>query len=359
MSSQTTIAVAMSGGVDSSVTAALLKRQGHEVRGVFMAFGQPDLDHQVGRVQRIADHLDIPLEVVDVREAFARHVLAYFRAGYRGGKTPNPCVVCNRTIKCGVLLGRISEGTPGSRLATGHYARIRRGESGLFQLWKGRDRLKDQSYFLCRLGQEQLARLLFPLGDWTKEEVRELADDFGIKELHSPESQDICFLQGTTVADFLESGGCTPAAGKIIDRDGKVIGTHDGIHRFTIGQRRGLGIPDSTPYYVVGIDPGRNQLIVGKEEGLFQRRLLTADVHWIAGALPQLPRTLEVKIRYRHQAVPAEVAAIEERKVAVIFAEPQRAITPGQFVVFYKGEQVLGGGEILTVEEEKKCATVP
>ncbi|MDA8165591.1 MAG: tRNA 2-thiouridine(34) synthase MnmA [Desulfobacteraceae bacterium] len=337
------ITVAMSGGVDSSVAAALLKRQGHAVRGVFMAFGQPGLDQQIAQVRRLASRLAVPLEIVDLREPFAREVLAAFRAGYRAGITPNPCVVCNRTIKCGALLQRIEEG---ARLATGHYARIRRGEGGLFELHQGRDRRKDQSYFLCRLGQEQLSRLLFPLGDLLKDEVRRLAGELGLSELHSPESQDICFLQGTAVAGFLEGGDFSAAPGEIVDREGRVLGAHGGIHRYTIGQRRGLGLPDATPYYVLELDAGRNRVIVGKEEELFRRRLLVKEVHWLAGGPPPLPRTFAVKIRYRHQLAPAEVA-LAEGGLAVTFAEPQRAITPGQFAVFYEGGQVAGSGQIV------------
>jgi tRNA-specific 2-thiouridylase len=232
-------------------------------------------------------------------------------------------------------------------LATGHYARIRRDESGRFQLWQGKDRRKDQSYFLCRLGQEQLARLLFPLGELTKEdEVRRLAGDFGFSDLHSPESQDICFLQGTTLADFLEKDSTKPARGDLVDQAGNIIGGHEGIHRFTIGQRRGLGLPDATPYYVVGLDAGRNRVIIGKNEDLFHRRLVVTDVHWLDGTEPRLPRTLAVKIRYRHQPARAEVAPGENGNVVVTFAEPQRALTPGQFAVFYAGEQVVGGGVI-------------
>lgn len=342
------IAVAMSGGVDSSVTAALLKQQGYAVRGVFMAFGQPGLEQQIARVQRIASLLDIPFAIIDLKEAFAQHVLAYFHTSYRAGKTPNPCVVCNRTIKCGALLERISIADPGVRLATGHYACIRQAENGIFQLNRGKDRRKDQSYFLCRLGQEQLARLLFPLGELTKEEVRQLAGELGLAGLHSPESQDICFLQGTTVADFLEGHASQATPGEIVSREGQNLGRHAGIHRFTIGQRRGLGLPDATPYYVVGLDACRNRVLVGKEEDLYSRRLLAREVHWLAGGPPELPRTFAVKIRYRHQPVPAEVAPAGGGRVTVTFIEPQRAITPGQFAVFYDDGQVVGSGEIAT-----------
>jgi tRNA-uridine 2-sulfurtransferase len=344
------MAVAMSGGVDSSTTAALLQQQGCKVRGVFMALGQPDLEQQIARVRRIAGLLEIPLEVVDLQEPFQQQVLAYFRSSYRAGRTPNPCAICNRTIKFGILLDRICESSPpGSKMATGHYARILRDDAGLFQLHRGRDPRKDQSYFLCRLQQEQLARISFPLGELRKEDqVRSLAADFGLGQLHGPESQDICFLKGTTVGEFMQADGAAePTAGPIVTQAGDAIGTHAGIHRYTVGQRRGLGLPDATPYYVVRLDAEGNRVIVGKEEDLLARSLYVQNVHWLAGRPPGLPRHLEVKIRYRHQAARAEILSAPAGRLMVAFTEPQRAFTPGQFAVFYEGEQVLGSGEII------------
>jgi tRNA-uridine 2-sulfurtransferase len=342
--------VAMSGGVDSSTTAALLKQQGCNVRGVFMALGQPDLEQQIARVRRIAGLLEIPLEVVDLQEPFQQQVLAYFRSSYRAGRTPNPCAICNRTIKFGILLDRICEnGPPGSKMATGHYARIRRDDAGLFQLHRGKDPRKDQSYFLCRLQQEQLTRITFPLGELRKEDqVRGLAADFGLGQLHGPESQDICFLKGTTVGEFMQTeGAAEPPAGPIVTLAGDTIGTHDGIHRYTVGQRRGLGLPDATPYYVLRLDAERNMVIVGKKEDLLARSLLVQNVHWLAGCPPGLPRHMEVKIRYRHQAARAEIRSAAADRLTVTFIESQRAFTPGQFAVFYDGAQVLGSGEIV------------
>jgi tRNA-uridine 2-sulfurtransferase len=345
------VTVAMSGGVDSSTTAALLKQRGCTVRGVFMALGQPDLEQQIARVRRLAGLLEIPLEVVDLKEPFQQQVLAYFRSSYRAGRTPNPCAVCNRTIKFGILLDRICQNhPPGSVMATGHYARILPGAAGLFQLHRGRDPKKDQSYFLCRLRQQQLARISFPLGELRKEDqVRGLAADFGLTRLHGPESQDICFLKGTTVGEFMQADGAAePAAGPIVTMAGDIIGTHDGIHRYTVGQRRGLGIPHATPYYVVRLDAVANQVVVGKEEDLLARRLLVRDVHWLGGSPPGPECRLEVKIRYRHRAASAEIqAATAEGHWTVVFAEPQRALTPGQFAVFYEGDRLLGSGEIV------------
>jgi tRNA-uridine 2-sulfurtransferase len=343
--------VAMSGGVDSSTTAALLKQQGCKVRGVFMALGQPDLEQQIARVNRIAGLLEIPLEVVDLREPFQQQVLTYFRASYRAGRTPNPCAICNPTIKFGILLDRICESNPpGSKMATGHYARILRDDGGLFQLHRGRDPKKDQSYFLCRLQQEQLARVSFPLGELRKEEqVRGLAADFGLARLHGPESQDICFLKGTTVGEFMQADGAAePVSGPIVTLTGETIGAHGGIHCYTVGQRRGLGIPDATPYYVVRLDVDSNRVVVGKEEDLMARRLLVRNVHWLGGSAPGPELRLQVKIRYRHRAAAAEILpAAAEGCLTVVFAEPQRALAPGQFAVFYDGDRVLGSGEIV------------
>jgi len=339
------IAVAMSGGVDSSVAAALLQKQGHAVRGVFMAFGQPDLAVQVERVRRVAAALAVELAVVDVAATFRREVLDYFRAAYLAGRTPNPCVVCNPTVKFGRLLAEV-RGMGCVAMATGHYARLERAGDQV-RLLKGADPKKDQSYFLHRLGQEQLASLLFPLGGFSKDHVRELAAGFGIAGVHGSESQDVCFLQGTTVVDFLEAQGQIPAAGEIVRADGTVLGRHLGIHRYTIGQRRGLGLPDATPYYVVGLDAANNRVLVGKDAELWRDFLRLREVNWLAGEPPPLPARLTVKIRYRHAGAPATIEATGGGALAVRFEVPQRAITPGQFAVFYAGDEVVGGGEIV------------
>lgn len=339
------MAVAMSGGVDSSVTAALLKQQGHMVRGVFMAFGQPGLDAQIERVGKVADALAVELTVVDVAEVFRSTVLDYFRASYLAGRTPNPCIVCNPNVKFGRLLAAARE-MGCAAMATGHYARLDRLGDRV-RLLKGLDPNKDQSYFLHRLGQDQLAALLFPLGGFTKTQVRELAAGFGIAGVHGSESQDVCFLQGTTVAAFLEAAGTMPGGGEIVDGGGRVLGRHQGIHRYTIGQRRGLGLPDATPYYVVAIDGDRNRLVVGKNEELWREMLSLRSVKWVAGGPPSLPARLIVKIRYRHEGAPALVAPGQGERVAVRFDAPQRAVTPGQFAVFYDGDEVVGGGEII------------
>ena len=338
----------MSGGVDSSVTAALLKEQGHQVQGVFMAFGQPQLDAQIERVQRIAARLALSLTVVDLREAFEQRVLAYFCRAYCRGLTPNPCVVCNRTIKCGELLARLRARDSEISLATGHYARCVPDGAGPFELRRGRDAAKDQSYFLSQLGQEQLTHLLFPLGDYTKKEVQQLAAVYGLQDLHSPESQDICFLQESTVAAFLASHEPgLPGAGPIVSLAGRELGRHPGIHHFTVGQRRGLGLPDATPFYVVALESDGNRVVVGKRDDLLGRWLMVREPHWVAGLPPRLPQEFEVRIRHRHRAAPADVDWEQEGRLVITFREPQRAITPGQFAVLYHGDRVVGGGEIM------------
>lgn len=341
----------MSGGVDSSVAAALLKEGGVEVVGVFMKLAQPDLDEQVERVQEVAAFLEIPLQLIDLREDFSREVLDYFAEAYFAGRTPNPCMVCNRRIKCGALLDRVRRDLGAEFMATGHYARIvRDGGSGKSRLFKGRDHRKDQSYFLSRLGQNQLRFLLFPLGELEKKEVIRRAEKFGLSGRHGRESQDVCFLKARSVADFLRGYRAGPEpAGPIVTMDGREIGRHQGIQAFTVGQRRGLGIPDRTPYYVVRLDPRTNTVMVGKEEDLLHSVLETGSIHWIAGEPPDLPADYEVKIRYRHAAAKARVEWGLDGGVRMVFAHPQRAATPGQFAVIYDGEQVLGGGEIFEI----------
>ena len=339
------IVVAMSGGVDSSVTAALLKEAGASVTGVFMRLLHQDIRHHEEEARAVADHLGIPLVVVDLHAAFRQEVLDYFVAAYAAGKTPNPCVVCNRRIKAGELLRQVVP-RYGELLATGHYARIERDEEGRWQLLRGRDQRKDQSYFLCRLGQDALRQLLFPLGDRAKEEVYQLADQRGIAGRHGQESQDVCFLEGQRVADFVARyGGAAPGNGPLLASDGRVLGTHTGLHCYTIGQRRGLGLPDATPYYVVALDAARNAVIVGKESELYRSSLMVEDVHWQAGAPPVLPGRYLVQIRYRHPATPAQIEVVG-RSLRMVFDAPQRAITPGQFAVVYDGERVVGCGEI-------------
>jgi tRNA-specific 2-thiouridylase len=339
-------AVAMSGGVDSSVTAALLKKQGYQVQGVFMALAQPDLEAQVARVRAMADRLAVELTVIDLQREFAELVLNYFRAGYFRGLTPNPCVICNHHIKFGLFMDRALAGGA-EFLATGHYVRRQLGDDGLAHLLKGLDPTKDQSYFLCLLTQAQLARARFPLGEYRKDEVYAMAAELGLEFSRGEESQDVCFLKEQAVGDFLgESGAASDYSGPVVTVAGRVVGQHQGIHRFTIGQRRGLGLPDATPWYVVGLEAATNRVVVGKQEDLFCARLRVDELNWLAGAAPVLPVALEVRIRYRHQPVAARLVPGLDGGVEVVFATPQRAVSPGQFAAFYRGEELLGGGPI-------------
>jgi tRNA-specific 2-thiouridylase len=273
--------------------------------------------------------------------------MEYFSASYFAGKTPNPCMICNRTIKCGRLLDEVRTTLGAELLATGHYARIVHDEGGGHRLRQGIDPKKDQSYFLGLLAQEQLAHLCFPLGGFRKEEVYEIAAEFGLSFRQTPESQDICFLKEQSVGDFLAAhapGRERP--GPMLNLLGEVLGHHAGIHLYTVGQRRGLGLPDATPWYVVNLAAKQDAVVVGKEKDLWQTELLLSAVHWQSGHAPALPRTCLVKIRSRHPAAQAEIVSQEGGGVLVRFAQPQRAVTPGQFAVFYEGEMVLGCGEI-------------
>lgn len=343
---QKKVAVAMSGGVDSSVTAALLKKQGYQIQGVFMTLAQPDIDAQVARVRAMAEQLNVELTVIDLHRQFAERVLDYFRDSYLRGLTPNPCVVCNRHIKFGLFMDTALAGGA-EFLATGHYVRLQQGDDGLYHLLKGNDPSKDQSYFLCQLRQNQLARVRFPLGEYRKDEVYEIAAELGLEFSRSEESQDVCFLKDQAVGDFLaESGAVLGGSGPVVTVDGREVGRHRGIHYFTVGQRRGLGIPDATPWYVVGLEATGNRVVVGKQQDLFSSRLHVVEVNWLAGHSPELPGEFEVRIRYRHQPVAAQIVSNPQGGCDVLFAEPQRAISPGQFAAFYRGEELLGGGPI-------------
>jgi tRNA-specific 2-thiouridylase len=344
---QISIGVAMSGGVDSSVTATLLKNMGHDVHGFFMALVQPDLEQQIDRVKKVAAHLGIPLAVIDLTSEFQEIVLNYFTRSYLMGRTPNPCIICNPRIKFGRLLEKIlASGC--ERMATGHYARVVQDRDGTFHLCKGLDPKKDQSYFLHRLDQAQLARLLMPLGELTKENVYRMAAELGISGVHGDESQDVCFLKGQDLNTFMTRySGKDKGGGAVVNLEGKEVGRHQGIQSYTVGQRKGLGIPDATPYYVVALDPERNIVVVGKKEDLWQQELSVGEVNWIAGREPELPRTFLTRIRYRHAGAPARVMFPENGVYRVRFPEAQLAVTPGQFAVFYEADEVMGGGKIV------------
>ena len=353
------ILVAMSGGVDSSVTAALLREQGHEVIGISMQvwdyakFTAPEGEEfgsccsldDIHDARRIAEQLGIPFYVVNFEEEFQERVIDDFVDAYFRGRTPNPCVRCNQLIKFDLLLKKARE-LGADYLATGHYARVVPGDDGIFRLCKGLDPRKDQSYFLFTLTQEQLAMTLFPLGGLTKTEVRELATRYGLRVAQKKESQEICFIPDDNYVRFLEEErGTGRLAGNIVGTDGMVLGRHNGTYRYTVGQRRGLGIAHTEPLYVVRLDAGRHEVVVGTERELYSAGLLANDVNWIVPA-PGVPLEASCKIRYRHQPVPCRIEPLPEGRVRVRFETPEKAVTPGQAVVFYDGDCVLGGGWI-------------
>ena len=361
MNSKPRVAVAMSGGVDSSTTAALLLRAGAEVEGVFMRLAQPGVDEHQRRVAGVAAHLGVPLTVLDLAEPFRQEVLQPFIRAYFAGLTPNPCVFCNRLIKFGLLLETMLR-RRADFLATGHYVRLTpaaaapAGPGGL-ALRRGNDPRKDQSYFLCRLKAEVLPRILFPLGEKRKTEVYEIAADLGLSGRHGPESQDVCFLGEQSVADFLaehlpDKLGSDPflfaprGSGPIVTVDGREVGRHRGVHRYTVGQRRGLGIPDVTPYYVVALEVAANRVVVGKPADLLRRQVRLADLNWLVGP-PPLPGRFAVQLRHRHQPAPALVEPAADGSVLLTFDQSQRAPAPGQYAALYRDDQLLAGGEIL------------
>ena len=341
------VVVAMSGGIDSSVAAALLKRQGFNVMGVFMRLVSSDsFRKSQEQAKKIAEILKIPFLVLDLRKEFKKRVIDYFIKELKLDKTPNPCVVCNKEIKFGLLLKEAKKRGV-DFIATGHYAYSRQGK-----LFLAKDKEKDQSYFLGQLNQQQLRHISFPLGDYTKSEVKKMAKDFGIAKLARPESTDICFIK-TTIQGFLKKH-LKSQKGKIIDTDNKIIGKHNGLWFYTIGQRKGIEISGKKPYYVLDKDIKKNLLIVTKkEEDLFKKELISEKINWISGKKPKLPMKVKAKIRYRHKSASAIVTPTHRcvgvkkiENLKVVFDKPQRAITPGQLVVFYQGQELLGSGII-------------
>jgi tRNA-specific 2-thiouridylase len=352
MSEVKRVLVAMSGGVDSSVAAALLHEAGHDIVGVTLHLWDADGEDQVGRccapedrddARRTCEHLGIPHYVLDERESFRTHVVDPFMAEYRAGRTPIPCVSCNRTVKL-THLAEVARRFDASHIATGHYARLARASDGQLRLLRGRDEDKDQSYFLFGLPQSTLERLVFPLGDLTKTEVREAGRRLGVPNADKPESQELCFVPDGRVGDFIERQGQSVAPGPIVDSAGAVLGAHDGISNFTRGQRRGLGLGGGGVRYVLRIVPDSAEVVVGDESELYDAALTATDAHWIGGP-PEDAFEGEVRIRYRHRGARADIIP-SGNGFEVRFAEPQRAITPGQAAVVYRGDEVVGGGFI-------------
>jgi tRNA-specific 2-thiouridylase len=345
------VAVALSGGVDSAVAALLLKERGHRVVALHMSLSPHDPGRPDETVPTLAERLGVPLHSVDFRRAFRELVIQPFLELYRRGMTPNPCGLCNPRIKFS-LLRRYALDLGVRWLATGHYAQVApSGSDGRLRLLRGRDRSKDQSYFLFGLTQKQLSQALFPLGALLKGDVRNIAAAAGLPVGSRPASQEICFIPDNDYRRFFEEQTGTalfPSRGPVVDGEGRQVGEHDGIHRFTVGQRRGLGIPSSAPYYVVGLEPETNTVRVGRRKDLKRREFLVTDVNWIGIPAPGVPLEALVQVRSRHQEAPA-VLAPDSGQILVRFREPQTAITPGQAAVFYRGDEVLGGGMIQQV----------
>ncbi len=369
------IAVAMSGGVDSSAAAALLKEQGHELVGFTMQLwnqrrninvdenGDPlpsrccSLD-DVYDARRVCESLGIPFYVLNLEKEFEDSVVEPFVQSYLSGETPIPCVACNSRLKF-ASLDRMAQSLGCDKVATGHFARVEYDETtDRYRLFRGTNHWKDQSYFLWELTQEQLSHAYFPLGKMLKSEVRDLARQADLYVAEKAESQEICFVPDGKYSEFIDRylehedrGSEVPIGGEIVSRSGETLGKHTGIHRYTIGQRRGLGIANEKPLYVVQIERAKNQIIVGEADDLDSLEFYAKGVNWVAFDPPIEPVRAEVKVRYRHDPAPATIYPLPDERVRVVFDEPQRAITPGQATIFYNGDEVVGGGWVMRQEK--------
>lgn len=336
------ICLALSGGIDSTFTGWLLKCKGHELTGVYLNI--IDNDENLAIVKSTADSLGIPLKIMDLRSQFYNHIVQPFIKGYLSGETPNPCVFCNSIIKCGLLLDWALE-NGFFYLATGHYAQIKKDpKNGKFLLLKGLDSQKDQSYFLYRLTQKQLGRLVFPLGFWTKKNVEYHAKKIGLTLNKIQESQEICFLSSKDYRKYLRQVAPTAfKPGPIFDKSGNTVGSHSGLPNYTIGQRKGLQLVKHGPNYVLSVDPKKNSVIVGNDDDLWQSMLVANRTNKI---ISYWPKKVFAKIRSTQPAKEATLEEIDNGRVKILFSNPVRAITPGQSVVFYHGEICIGGGII-------------
>lgn len=344
------VVVGLSGGVDSSVAAATLHRQGYEVVGLTLWLmkgkGQCCSEGMVDAA-RLCEELEIPHHIVDSRDVFEKNIVEYLVNGYGTGITPLPCSQCNKAVKFGPMLRYAQDELGINRIATGHYARITYNpNSDRYELRRAVDPSKDQSYFLYDLSQDVLAHTVFPLGDQTKTETRQMAAEFGLHTAEKPESQDLCLIEAHgSMKTFLDQY-LAPQPGDIVDQSGRVLGQHEGIHHYTIGQRKGIGIAAAQPLYVIGIDAGRNQVIVGDRTAAQNPDCTVQRVNWVAIAEPTAPIHAEVQIRYRSPAVGATIIPLENERVKIVFDEPQFSVTPGQAAVWYDGDRLLGGGII-------------
>lgn len=348
------VAVAMSGGVDSSFAALLLQRQGYEVIGITMEVWLDSNEENPGSsyfsvedAKRVAQKLKIPHYLLNLQVSFEKEVIQNFCLEYLKGRTPNPCIVCNQKIKFGSLLKKAKE-LGADYLATGHYARIEHNKlKKRYILKKGKDHQKDQSYFLFSLSQDQLKSSLFPLGDWTKDEVKKMAKEFNLRVPNKKDSQEICFIPDNDYHEFFKKRFPQKVKpGPILDKEGNIQGYHQGIPLYTVGQRRGLGISSSSPLYVLSIAAKKNALIVGENKDLYRDSLVADKLNFVSIKDLTSPLKVKVRIRYIHQEAEAVISPLARGRVKVKFLRPQRAITPGQSVVFYDQDIVLGGGII-------------
>jgi tRNA-specific 2-thiouridylase len=359
-------AISISGGIDSLVAAYLLKEQGHDVIGIHFTTGyeiqssdekntsfsnsdasvlSPITTRASRKISHIEDQLGIEVRLIDCSIKFKNKVVDYFTRTYQTGQTPNPCMVCNPSIKFGTVLA-FARKLGASSLATGHYSVITRDSKDRFHLFKGVDPIKDQSYFLALMTQQQLAGACFPLGGMIKSEVIKLAAQKNLEPIIKTESQDICFIRGKTYGEFLSrQQGFEPKPGLIEDVNGNILGEHKGLHLFTIGQRRGINCPASEPYYVVSMDTDQNLLMVGFKKNLLSAECRVININWI-NQKPNSPIKVHTRIRYRHNAAASKLFPVNQDTAIVRFEKPQSAITPGQCAVFYKDDEVLGGGWI-------------
>lgn len=357
------VVVGLSGGVDSSVAAYLLKKQGYDVIGVTMQIWQEeDIEMQeenggccgltaVDDARRVANQLDIPYYVMNFRKEFQKNVIDYFIHEYLEARTPNPCIACNRYVKWEALLKRSME-IGADYIATGHYARIMQLPNGRYTLKQSATLAKDQTYALYNLTQEQLAHTLMPVGAYTKDEIREMAEEIELQVANKPDSQEICFVPDDDYAKFIkEETGTEIPEGNFVDLDGNVLGKHKGIIHYTIGQRKGLGLAMGKPVFVVDIKKETNEVVIGSNEDVFAKSLIANRVNLMSIESLEGDMRVKAKIRYNHRGADATIRMIGEDLIQVVFDEPQRAMTPGQAVVFYEEDYVVGGASIIRKEE--------